>query len=315
MKVLDLFSGIGGFSLGLEKAGMETVAFCEMDLYCQKILRKHWPHVQIHDDIKKLDGTQYAGAVDLVCGGFPCQPFSTAGKQKGEDDNRHLWPEMLRVIQESKPAWVIGENVPGIINMALEQVCAGLEAEGYEVQPLIIPACAVDAPHKRNRVWIIAYSHKNHESMLAINAQKRLDTDAQHNGRTDSEECGKHAKAICGSKKRQEGTEQFAGVDPSPSMADTTSFGLQGQCEAATCQPEGAEFHSRGRIVGADRSWWPPESGICRMADGISNRVDRLRTLGNSVVSQIPEQLGRMIMLTQGEQDAKTNPNTENNSV
>ena len=161
--VLDLFSGIGGFSLGLERAGMQTVAFCENDKFCQKVLAKHWPDIPIHENIEELDGRQYRGTVDLVCGGFPCQPFSVAGQQRGAEDDRALWPEMLRVIREVEPAWVIGENVSGIINMELDNVLSDLENSGYSCQTFVIPACAVDAPHRRDRVWIIA-SHANLKS-------------------------------------------------------------------------------------------------------------------------------------------------------
>jgi len=152
---LDLFSGIGGFALAAGWAGFETIGFCDNEPYAQAVLKKHWPNVPIHGDIKTLDGTAYRG-VTLLTGGFPCQPYSSSGKQRGKDDDRHLWPEMLRVIQQAKPSWVIGENVVGIINMELEQVCIDLEACGYEVEPIIIPACGVDTPHRRNRVWIIA---------------------------------------------------------------------------------------------------------------------------------------------------------------
>ena len=134
LKVLDLFSGIGGFSLGLERAGMETVAFCEIEEYPRKVLAKHWPGVPIHKDIRKLDGTQYRGTVDVICGGFPCQPFSHAGKRGGKDDDRDLWPEMLRVIREVQPTWVIGENVAGFINMELDRTLSDLEDEGYACQ-------------------------------------------------------------------------------------------------------------------------------------------------------------------------------------
>ena len=158
MKVLDLFSGIGGFSLGLERAGMETVAFCENDKFCQKVLAKHWPDVPVHNNIEELDGREYKGTVDLVCGGFPCQPFSVAGQQRGAEDDRALWPEMLRVIREVEPAWVIGENVSGIIHMELDNVLSDLEGAGYSCQSFVIPACGVDARHKRNRVWIVAHS-------------------------------------------------------------------------------------------------------------------------------------------------------------
>jgi len=153
---LDLFSGIGGFALAAKWNGYRTVAFCDNEPYAQAVLKKHWPDVPIHKDIREVRGKLYAG-VTLLTGGFPCQPFSVAGKQRGKDDDRYLWPEMLRVIREARPAWIIGENVAGIVNMALDQVCADLEAEGYEIEPLIIPACGVDAPHKRDRVWIIAH--------------------------------------------------------------------------------------------------------------------------------------------------------------
>jgi DNA-cytosine methyltransferase len=152
---LDLFSGIGGFALAAEWAGFETVGFCDNEPYAQAVLKKHWPNVPIHGDIKALDGTAYRG-VTLLTGGFPCQPFSCAGEQRGKDDDRYLWPQMLRVIQEARPDWIVGENVVGIIGLALDQVCSDLEACGYEVEPTIIPACGVDAQHRRNRIWIIA---------------------------------------------------------------------------------------------------------------------------------------------------------------
>jgi DNA (cytosine-5)-methyltransferase 1 len=152
---LDLFSGIGGFALAARWAGFETVGFCDNEPYAQAVLKKHWPNVPIHGDIKAIDGTAYRG-VTLLTGGFPCQPFSCAGKQRGKDDDRYLWPQMLRVIQEARPAWIVGENVAGIINLELEKSCVDLEKIGYEVQPLVIPACSINAPHRRDRVWIIA---------------------------------------------------------------------------------------------------------------------------------------------------------------
>ena len=160
VRVLDLFSGIGGFSLGLESAGMETVAFCEQNKFCQKILAQHWPTLPIHSDITELNGYEYRGSVELVCGGFPCQPFSVAGKQLGAEDDRALWPEMLRVIREVAPRWVIGENVSGIIPMELDKVLSDLEGEGYTCWTLVLPACAVDAHHRRDRVWVLAHSKR-----------------------------------------------------------------------------------------------------------------------------------------------------------
>tara|TARA_R100001129_G_scaffold152350_1_gene114787 strand:+ start:84 stop:1373 length:1290 start_codon:yes stop_codon:yes gene_type:complete len=159
VKVIDLFSGIGGFTLGLESTGgFETIQFVENELWCQKILTKNFPGVPIAGDIRGYEGQR----ADVVVGGFPCQPFSVAGKREGTRDDRHLWPEMLRVIKASKPRWVIGENVRNLTSiqdgMVFEQVCTDLENEGYEVQSFIIPASAVNAPHQRYRVWIVAHS-------------------------------------------------------------------------------------------------------------------------------------------------------------
>jgi DNA (cytosine-5)-methyltransferase 1 len=161
LTMLDLFSGIGGFSLAASwTGGIKTVMFCENEPYCQKVLKKHWPDIPIHDDIRTLRGED-VGTVDIVCGGFPCQPFSCAGKRRGKEDDRYLWPEMFRVIQETKPTWVVGENVAGLIYLALEDCFIDLEGAGYEVQPFIIPACGVGAPHRRDRVWIIANTQSN----------------------------------------------------------------------------------------------------------------------------------------------------------
>jgi len=161
-KMVDLFSGIGGFSLAGRWMDWDTVQFVERDSFCQRVLKHHWPETPIHNDIKTFNGTHLTHAVDLVCGGFPCQPFSQAGKRKGTADDRHLWPEMLRVIREIKPSWVVGENVYGLINwdggVVFDQVQLDLEHEGYKVFPYVLPACGVGAPHRRYRVWFVGYS-------------------------------------------------------------------------------------------------------------------------------------------------------------
>ena len=272
MRVLDLFSGIGGFSLGLERAGMTTVAFCEFDPFCRSVLAKHWPLVPIHEDIRELDGPTYRGSVELVCGGFPCQPFSVAGKRRGASDDRALWPEMRRVICEVQPAWVVGENVPGIIAMELDNVLSDLEGEGYATQALVLPACAVDAPHRRDRVWVVAHSHQR-----------------QRNGENKKVRAGGNATNACGEN-----------------VADASGLRLQGGEDkrsdgAFWAQPNDKQpaGFGGGTVWLCDPSRaavWEPEPGLGRMAHGIPHRVDRLRALGNAVVPQVVEEIGRLIL-------------------
>ena len=161
MNHASLFSGIGGFDLAAEWAGWTNVFNCEIEPFCKTILNYYWPDAIQYDDIRKTDFTLWRGRIDVLTGGFPCQPFSQAGKRKGTEDERHLWPEMLRAIREICPRWIVGENVRGIITwsdgMVFEQVCADLESEGYEVQPYLLPAAGVGAPHERYRTWFVAY--------------------------------------------------------------------------------------------------------------------------------------------------------------
>ena len=156
----SLFSGIGGFDLAARWAGWDNLFNCEIDLFCKDVLKYHFPDAEQYGDIKTTDFTVWRDRIDVLSGGFPCQPFSQAGKRKGTEDDRYLWPEMLGVIRSVRPRWVVGENVLGIVNwskgLVFEQVCSDLEAEGYEVQPFVIPACGVNAPHRRYRTWFVA---------------------------------------------------------------------------------------------------------------------------------------------------------------
>jgi DNA (cytosine-5)-methyltransferase 1 len=165
MKHGSLFSGIGGFDLAAEWMGWENVFHCEMNEFGKKVLKHYWPQAISYHDITKTDFTIHRGRIDILTGGFPCQPYSLAGKRLGKEDNRHLWPEMLRAIREIQPTWVVGENVFGLVNwdggLVFNEVQTDLEAEGYEVQPYVLPACAVNAPHRRDRVWFVAYSRHN----------------------------------------------------------------------------------------------------------------------------------------------------------
>ncbi len=180
MQHLDLFSGIGGFALAAKWAGIETIAFCEIDEFAKKILHKNFPNILIHEDIKFLNGKGFKG-IDLITGGYPCQPFSTAGKRRGKEDNRHLWPEMLKIIKSAKPSWVVCENVIGHITLGFKEVCSDLESQGYAVQSFVIPACAKDAPHRRDRIWIIANANSisNNRFWDDIKEKRTVDSDRQ----------------------------------------------------------------------------------------------------------------------------------------
>lgn len=278
---LSLFSGIGGLDLAAEMAGFRTAGQCEWADYPTKILEKHWPDVPRWRDIRTLTKESFyertgRTTVDVISGGFPCQPFSVAGKRRGKEDDRYLWPEMLRVISELRPAWVIGENVAGIVNMALDQVYADLENEGYAVQALIIPACAVDAPHRRDRCAIIgcrALERKHNGKRRRTNPLENSDCVrfgeqgvlSQQPGRTKLERDGKTvANADHGSRfVRWDG--EF------PTVEETAESGADHGGRA----PE--------YVTG---QWWPVEPDVGRVAHGVPHRVDRLKCLGNAVVPQ-----------------------------
>ena len=207
MKHGSLFSGIGGFDLAAEWMGWENVFHCECMEFPRKVLDYYWPDADSHTDICKTDFTKYEGTVDIISGGFPCQPFSLAGKRKGTSDERYLWGEMLRAIREVKPKWVIAENVFGITNidggMVFEQVCLDLENEGYEVQPFIIPAAAKDAPHRRDRCWFVAQNTMHSRCLHGRIEQERTEVWQQRNT------CARDSNRICLSKGNTTDTDSI----------------------------------------------------------------------------------------------------------
>ena len=278
MKELDLFSGVGGFALGLEWAGMKTIAMCEIEEFCRKVLRKHWSDVPIAKDIRNLKYEKgilyedeipiYAGPIDIVAGGFPCQPFSVAGKRRGQEDDRDLWPEMFRVIQEVRPRWVIGENVAGFVNMGLDRTLSDLEGMEYETQTFIIPACAIGAPHRRDRTWIIAHTTGN----------------SRNNGLSIRPAAQKVSQ------------ERFDGI--CSDVAHSNNPGLERGQETrgnGSNRTKPANKYAWGRYWGGSQHW-TVEPDVGRVAHGVPQRVDRLKGLGNAVVPQIPEIIGRAIM-------------------
>ena len=247
---LSLFSGIGGLDLAAEWAGFRTVGQCEWADYPRAVLEKHWPDVPKWRDIHELTADDFfrrTGRTTVTCisGGFPCQPFSVAGKRGGKEDDRYLWPEMLRVIRELKPTWVIGENVPGIINLALDEVLFDLESEGYEVQCFLIPACGVDAPHKRNRVAIVAHSIDRGISM-------RRDGEFQNaagDERSGDNNRGRTAKPVTGERRKHKpGIRGMAdGLRTAfyKTDSDTQSNGLQGISAGSVLDTEFTNCSSR----------------------------------------------------------------------
>ena len=279
LKILDLFSGLGGFSLGLERTGcFKTTAFCDNNKYSRLLLQKHWKGVKIYNDVREInkeqlesDGIQFP---DVITGGFPCQPFSVAGKQKGTSDDRHLWPEMFRIIKEFTPRWIIGENVKGLTNiekgMVFESVCTDLEGEGYEVRAFNIPAAGVGAPHRRERIWIVASLEDSRRSLRSWSKF----------GEKDENEI----------RKRYADQHQRPGSTSESNVADASTGRRASQ--------EG-EIQTRGNGT-EHQGWWSTEPNVGRVANGVSGRVYRLRALGNSIVPQIATEIGYAIIKAEG---------------
>ena len=405
MKILDLFSGIGGFSLGLESTGhFETTAFCEIDKFCKLILNKHWEGKKIYDDVKAISKKQFEEdgieLPDIITGGFPCQPFSVAGKQQGTSDSRHLWPEMFRIIKDFSPRWVIGENVKGLTNiqdgMVFETVCSDLEGEGYEVRTFNIPAAGVQAPHRRERLWIVAHAKRfnerksirgSDETQSRIQEEHRQNDSASressrtgsvwgtNNGHEDMENSRRtlqqgtelseknenetregnanidqrssgtsRSNVANTERQRLEGLSQHsASVSRQDQGTYTGDEGSSGEIKRTTSNSEsiGSDVgrHGQhqeegdrqreirgesgetmvdsstgrrasqetevqpGRYSSFDSSWWQSEPELGRVANGVQGRVHRLKSLGNSIVPKIVQEIGNAIIQAEREKD------------
>lgn len=324
MKVLDLFSGIGGFSLGLHRAGMETVAFCEIEQFQQKVLTKNFPGIPIFSNIKTLTKEKLSGLginkIDLVCGGFPCQPFSTAGKRKAFSDDRDLWPEMCRVIAETRPTWVIGENVAGFVNLGFTRTKIDLESLGYSVRALIIPACAVGAQHRRDRVWIIAHLNSEQLRGKSVGQRKRKDSRIfANNGAeglasdADSDGQEQFGNEIHAAERGVDALDEHTHPGEQGTIAHTHGARLDRQAPPASQKNNQRERQGDGRPAGAFDfgNWWADQSDMGRAVYGVSRELDkdrgrRVGALGNSVVPQVVEILGTAIALTQSQNQNKT---------
>lgn len=302
MKHIGLFEGIGGFSLAARWMGWNTIAWCEINPFGQKVLKHHFPNATGHSDIKETDFTIYRRKCDILTGGFPCQPYSMAGKRLGTEDDRHLWPEMLRAIREIQPGYVVGENVSGLTNwnggLVFDQVQADLENEGYEVLPFLLPACAVNAPHRRDRIWFVAYS----VSSSAGPSRK--------SGSTKSNGCGNDAKP----EQRGEQTEQHNGCnDVLRNVRNPCGLGLERGIQTRIVKKQNGESRPKQEIIkylqssrdGLQFQNFPTQSPICSGNDGLpsglagitfsKHRQESIKGFGNAIVPQVVYQIFKAI--------------------
>lgn len=269
MKALSLFSGIGGLDLAAEAAGIHTAAFCEIEPFCRGILSRHWPGVPLFEDIFKLRGDEI-GTVDVIHGGFPCQPFSLAGRQRGQEDERYLWPEFSRLVGELRPLWVVAENVPGIFkNDVAGVVCADLERQGYSVGIWNYEAACVGAPHRRSRVFFVG-----HAMRLGLPGQLGGPLRQKPADRREDVPDGDGVRKL--QPQRTFGELGGRAGDIRKNVPDHDSQQREKQRVPLAGK---AQFGS----AGCD-SWWESESDVGRVAHGVPGRVDRLRALGNAVV-------------------------------
>ena len=304
---IDLFSGIGGFALAADRVfGNVEHIFCDNEPFAQEVLKKHWPTAKIYGDIRTLTYARYTDAQRhkplatefrhntraescpqdrpfILTGGFPCQPFSQAGRRRGEEDDRFLWPEMLRVIREFSPLWVIAENVRGLLTqgggVVFERVCTDLEAAGYEVQPLIIPAVAVGAPHRRDRVWFVA--HRNDTGSGTSTSETDTNRSEKDKGWLELSlvrASGQNSDAT--DTRRRNGNERSEGIRPE---------GIQRKPKNSKRSGHRDEWR---------KNWLEVATRLCRVDDGIPRRMDRnprLKALGNAIVPQVAEEIMRAI--------------------
>ena len=279
----SLFSGIGGFDLAAEWMGWENAFHCEWNEFGQRVLKHYWPKAVSYGDITKTNFSRWNGTVDVISGGFPCQPYSQAGKRLGKEDERHLWPEMLRAIREVSPRWVVGENVRGLVNwndgLVFDEVQADLEAEGYEVQPFLLPACGVNAPHRRDRIWFVA-----HRKNIRCN-------EAEGFGR-ERPERQSHNRAEVRRTSYTNGSIW--------TTTNTERIRSSGEEHGPQEPGQHTQAHPRG--------WWadfPTEPPVCGGDDGLSTGLDgitfpkwrneSIKAYGNAVVPQVVHQIFKAI--------------------
>jgi DNA (cytosine-5)-methyltransferase 1 len=329
----SLFSGIGGFDLAAEWMGWENLFHCEWNPFGQKVLKHHFPNSISYNDITKTDFSIHRGQVDILTGGFPCQPYSSAGKRLGKEDERHLWPEMLRTIQEVQPSWVVGENVLGLTNwnggLVFEEVQTDLEAKGYEVQAYVLPACAKNAPHRRDRVWFVAYSnlYDDNRKVRRINGEKKriskkhrqeYSTTRKFRGTDiqDATDSNGNGFNECNSKYEistsNERINAFCDIDKSNGNGFASNSNCirqecrkEGRCTKRRSQPINEQFKGCNKLHRGNFEMFPSKSPICGGDDGIPRELDNItfskwrqesiKSYGNAIVPQVALEIFKAI--------------------
>ena len=292
MNVLDLFSGIGGFSLGLERSGMRTVAFCEVDSYCRRVLASHWPAVPIYDDVRTLSAARLRAdgiSINAICGGFPCQDISGAGRKAGIDGERSgLWAEFARLIDELRPDIVLVENVADLLIRGIDRVLGDLAALGYAAEWHCIPACAVGAPHERDRVWIVAYTH---EWIRAYWRSPSLRRWIEGAGKSQSAGLAAYSPSVGRRPRRARGSNSGAARQQEEQQPQTLA-------DTPPLLRPALIWEQQDRAIREHwtTDWQSYAASLRGMDDGVSGRVDGLGALGNTLTPYIPELLGRAIM-------------------
>ena len=278
---VDLCSGIGGFALGFQWAQLSNpILFCDIEPWCRQVLKKNFPDVPVAEDVKEIANEPerfIQDRVDILTAGYPCQPFSVAGKQKGTEDDRHIWPYIFRIVTQKRPTWCVFENVYGHVALGLDQVLADLEAEGYATRTFIVPACGVNAPHRRDRLWIVGHTEDN--------GRDRGTASARREGKTHQQVEQSSVRS-----KLSRPSENVAYADN-----EGPQRGISGRQDSERQSEHGYTGCSSSIHRQPTENWWAVEPAVGRVAHGIPKRVDRLKGLGNAIVPQIAMNIGLAI--------------------
>ena len=328
LRHFDVCSGIGGFSLGFRWAALsEPVAFCEIDPYCQKVLAKNFPNIPIFNDVKELvndrpESTRTIPDHDILTSGYPCQPFSVAGQRRGEEDERNIWRFVFEIVKRKHPTWCVFENVYGHIAMGLDQVLHDMESEGYSTQTFVVPACSLNAPHKRDRLWIVGNSEHDGSLASKIRRGNQETSRGASQGQNQAKQSSRTSRRKDNGSLADTKSEGLQGLDKrSPAISterdeitdirtkgsrdkDVANTKCMGRESRTSVREELAREESHGQSNNRStdgsaqeraRSWWDVEPNVGRVAYGIPSRVDRLKGLGNAIVPQIAMQIGLSI--------------------